>query len=72
MNVSPHIAAEDAFPSKPAIDFLNYYFCSICDRLEVSFLIVVKLPVTPIRLESTRTMGKIPLLASPFIRRTVS
>lgn len=39
VNVSPHTAAEDAFVSKPAIDFLSYYFCSICDRLEVSFLI---------------------------------
>lgn len=39
VNVSPHTAAEDAFLSKPAIDFLSYYFCSICDRLEVSFLI---------------------------------
>lgn len=37
--ISPHTAAEDAFPSKPAIDFLNVYFCSACDRLEVSFLV---------------------------------
>lgn len=69
MNVSSYTAAEDAFPSKPAIYFLNDFFCSICKRLEVLFLIrlLVKLPLTLVRIESKWTMGEIPLLASPFI-----
>lgn len=69
MNVSSYTAAEDAFPSNPAIYFLNDYFCSVCKRLKVMFLIklLVKLPLTLVKMESTWTMGEIPLLASPFI-----
>lgn len=73
VNVSPHTAAADAFPSKPAIDFLYYYFCSICDRLEVSFLIKLLQSSLWLWLDWNQTdNGEIPLLASPFIHSTVS
>jgi len=53
MNVSSYTAAEDAFPSKPAIYFLNDYFCSICKRLEVLFHVKLlgKLALTLVRIE---------------------